>query len=143
MKLHIVTVGEPKLTYAKLGWEEYLTRLKRFHDIRITHVPDKYAYDEKHLNETMGSAYKVVLEIKGKNLSSEELAAFLEKRAIDSREICCIIGGPEGLPISIRESADLQWSFSHLTLPHDLAMVVLAEALYRASSINAGLPYHK
>jgi 23S rRNA (pseudouridine1915-N3)-methyltransferase len=53
------------------------------------------------------------------------------------------VGGPEGLPQAVIDQADLAWSLSKLTLPHDLAMVVLLEALYRASTISAGQPYHK
>ncbi len=143
MKLHIITVGEPKLAYAKAGWQEYLQRLKHYHTLRITHIADKYAYDGEYLQRTCGNAYKVALIIDGKPLTSPELAAFLEKRALDGREICFIIGGPEGLPQSVIESADFCWSLSALTFPHDLAMVVLAETLYRASTITAGQPYHK
>ena len=143
MRLHIITVGQPKLAYAKLGWEEYLTRLRRMHQAQVTHVPDKHAYDAAYLLKTAGTAYKVALVIDGNQMNSPELAAFLEKRALDGRDICFLIGGPEGLPASVAEQADLSWSFSKLTFPHDLAMVILLEALYRASTISAGLPYHK
>lgn len=143
MKIHIITIGKPKLTYAKQGWEEYFTRLQKYHDIRVSHLPDKFAYDAKKIQEAIGSSYVVALEITGKQLSSPELAAFLEKRALEAREVCFIIGGPEGLPKEVITSANMQLSFSKLTFPHDLAMVVLAEALYRATTINAQLPYHK
>ncbi len=143
MKLHLVTVGEPKLAYAKAGWQEYLSRLKHYHSVRVTHIADKHAYDSDHLLQVCGTSYKVMLVIEGKPMSSPELATFLEKRALDGREVCFVIGGPEGLPPTVTDNADLQWSLSALTLPHDLAMVVLAETLYRASTINAGQPYHK
>jgi len=143
MRLHILTVGQPKLAYAKLGWEEYLTRLRRMHQIQVTHVPDKHAYDATYLLRAAGNAYKIALVIDGHQMSSPELAAFLEKRALDGRDICFLIGGPEGLPAEVIERADLAWGFSRLTFPHDLAMVILFEALYRAGTISAGLPYHK
>lgn len=143
MKLHIVTVGEPKLAYAKAGWQEYLDRLKHYHQVRVTHLSDKRAYDADRLLQAAGNAYTVALVIGGQQFSSKKLAAFLDKRALDGRELCCIIGGPEGLPRAVIDAADFQWSFSQLTFPHDLAMVVLAEALYRASTIAAGQPYHK
>ena len=143
MKIHIVTVGEPKLAYARSGWQEYLQRLQRYHQVRVTHVADKWAYNAEHLTQAIGSAYKVALVIDGQQFSSEQLADFLGKRALDGRELCCIIGGPEGLPRQIIASADFRWSFSMLTFPHDLAMVVLLESLYRASTIGAGHPYHK
>ena len=69
-----------------------------------------------------------------------ELADFLEKRALDGRENCFIIGGPEGLPQEVSDQSDFQWGLARLTFPHDLAMVVLLEALYRASTIAAGQP---
>ncbi|MEO6513393.1 MAG: 23S rRNA (pseudouridine(1915)-N(3))-methyltransferase RlmH [Candidatus Saccharimonadales bacterium] len=143
MKLHVVTVGKPKLTYAKSGWDEYLGRLKRYHDVRVTQLADKHAYDAAKLKETVQGSYVVALVINGEQLSSKELSAFLQKRELEAREITFIIGGPDGLPQDFIDSADWQWSFSKLTFPHDLAMVVLLETLYRASAISAGHPYHK
>jgi len=143
MRLHIVTVGEPKLPYAKHGWNEYTRRLGRYHTLRLTHIPDKWAYDSAYITQTAGNAYKVALAIDGRQFTSPELAAFLEKRAQEAREVCFLIGGPEGLPHAVIEEADLQWSLSELTFPHDLAMVILAETLYRAGTISAGQPYHK
>lgn len=143
MKVHIITVGEPKLAYAKQGWEEYLDRLKHYHSLRVTHAPDKHAHDAGYLLDACGSGYKVALAIDGKQLTSPELATFLEKRALEGRELCFVIGGPEGLPQTVISKADFAWSLSKLTFPHDLAMVVLLETLYRASTITAGTPYHK
>ena len=143
MKLHIITVGEPKLTYARQGWDEYYKRLQHYHQLQVTHVPDKYAYDADYLLKIAGGSYTVALEITGKQLTSPELATFLDKRAVEGRAVCLLIGGPEGLPQAVRDAADYQWSFSALTFPHDLAMVVLLESLYRASTISAGVPYHK
>lgn len=143
MKLHVITIGEPKLAYAKSGWDEYLRRLQHYHTVRVTHVSDKWAYDSTYLIQTIGNAYTVALVIDGKQFTSPELAAWLEKRALDGREVCLIIGGPEGLPEKVITRADLNLGLSKLTFPHDLAMVILLEALYRASTISAGQPYHK
>jgi 23S rRNA (pseudouridine1915-N3)-methyltransferase len=143
MKLHIITVGSPKLNYAKTAWDEYFGRLKHQHQVRVTHLADKQN-DTAHLLAAAGSSYKVALVIdNGKQFSSPDLAKFLEKRALEGREVSFIIGGPEGLPLEVIAQSDLQWSFSDLTFPHDLAMIILLEALYRASSINQGLPYHR
>lgn len=143
VKLHIVTVGKPKLAYAALGWDDYLARLQRLHTVRVTHLADKYADDAAKFKEVTTGTYTVAMEIEGKMFNSQELATFLVKRELAAREVCLMIGGPDGLPQEIRETADYQWSLSRLTLPHDLAMVVTLEALYRASTINAGLPYHR
>jgi 23S rRNA (pseudouridine1915-N3)-methyltransferase len=142
MKLHIITVGQPKLAYAKVGWEEYVGRLQHYHSVRSTHIADRHN-DAAHILDAAGQSYKVALMIDGKQFSSPQLAAFLDKRAQESREVSFIIGGPEGLPAEVIQKADFVWSFSELTFPHDLAMVVLVEALYRASTISAGYPYHK
>jgi len=143
MKLHIVTVGKPKLAYAAAGWEEYLGRLQRLHTVRVTQLGDKYANDAAKLKEVTAGTYTVALEIEGTNFSSPVLAEFLKTRELEAREVSFIIGGPDGLPAETRGSADFRWSLGGLTLPHDLAMVVTLEALYRASTIKAGLPYHR
>jgi 23S rRNA (pseudouridine1915-N3)-methyltransferase len=122
MKIHIITVGEPKLPYARSGWDEYIGRLKHYHSVRLTHIADRHN-DSDHLLAAAGMAYTVALVIDAKQLSSPELAAFIEGRNQDGREVAFLIGGP--------------------TFPHDLAMVVLAETLYRSSTIAAGQPYHR
>jgi 23S rRNA (pseudouridine1915-N3)-methyltransferase len=142
MKLHIITIGKPKLAYAQAGWDEYWNRLQHYHTLRLTQIADKHN-DAAHILEAAGSAYKVPLVIKGTQLSSPALATFLNKRALDGREVCFVIGGPEGLPDEVIARADMRWSFSELTFPHDLAMVILLESLYRASTIQAGQPYHR
>lgn len=143
MKLRIVTIGKPRMAYAKTGWDEYLRRLQRLHQVRVTHLADKFAYDAPHILGEIKGTIPVVLEINGAEYTSEKLAEFLRVRELESREVSFIIGGPEGLPQAVREAANYQWSLGRLTLPHDLAMVVTLEALYRASTINTGLPYHK
>lgn len=142
MKIHIITVGQPKLRYAKEGWDEYFGRLKHYHQIRATHIPDKHN-DAQHILEATENSYKVALEIEGTQLHSTELAAWLDKRALDGREVSFIIGGPNGLPSEVLEQVDYKWSLGKHTMPHDLAMVSLLEALYRASTISAGHPYHR
>jgi 23S rRNA (pseudouridine1915-N3)-methyltransferase len=142
MKLHLITVGSPKLEYAKAGWDEYTSRLQHYHQVKLTHIPDRHN-DAAHLLEAMGKAYKVVLAIDGEPFNSRTLAAFLDKRAHTAQEICFVIGGPDGLPAEVITAADHRWRLSQLTFPHDLAMVILAESLYRASTISAGQPYHR
>jgi 23S rRNA (pseudouridine1915-N3)-methyltransferase len=142
VKFHIITVGSPKLGYAKQGWEEYFNRLKHYHQLRVTHIPDK-RNDATSILEAAGNSYKVGLVIEGNQLSSPELSDFLDKRALEGRELCFLIGGPDGLPQEVIDRLDYQWSFGKLTFPHDLAMVILLESLYRASTISAGHPYHR
>lgn len=143
MKIQVVTVGKPKLAYGKLGFEEYFLRLSRLHTVQHTVIADKYAYNAEHILEVTKGTTRIVLEIVGAEYTSEQLAGFLLKRELESRGVSFIIGGPEGLPAEVRKAAQHRWSLGPLTLPHDLAMVVTLEALYRASTINAHLPYHK
>lgn len=143
MKIHIITIGEPKLAYAKAGWDEYIGRLKHYHTVRVTHIADKHN-DSEHLLAAAGpGSYKVALVIDGRQLSSPELALTIETWNQAGREVAFLIGGPDGLPAAVTTTSDAQLSFSRLTFPHDLAMVVLAETLYRASTIAAGQPYHR
>jgi 23S rRNA (pseudouridine1915-N3)-methyltransferase len=87
--------------------------------------------------------YVVALQVGGKALSSEQLAQFLQARARDGRDVVFCIGGPEGLAPTVDARADFKWSLSALTLPHGMARVMVAEALYRAVSITKGHPYHR
>jgi len=143
MRIHLVTIGKPKLHYAHMGWDEYLLRLMRFHKVDVTHLGDKYTDNAAKILEAAGDSYKVALVIVGKEMDSAKLAHFLKQRELEAREVSFIIGGPEGLPKAVIDASDYHWSLSPLTFPHDLAMVVTLEALYRASTINAGTPYHK
>ena len=77
MKIHIITVGRPKLHYAKVGWEEYMTRLQRLRTVRTTHLSDKYTADADKILATAGEAYRVGLVIEGRQLDSHGLAALL------------------------------------------------------------------
>lgn len=140
--MHIITIGRPKLSYAIDGWEEYWKRLSHYHQLRVTHIADKNN-DARHVLAAAENSYKVGLVIEGKQFNSHQLAGFLEKHAQTGREVSFIIGGPDGLPLAVQAKLDYCWSFGLLTLPHDLAMVVLLEALYRASTINAGQPYNR
>lgn len=142
MKIHIITIGQPKLSYAREGWDEYWKRLSHYHQLRVTHIADKNNNAE-HILAATENTYKVGLVIEGKQFSSPELAEFLDKQAQSGREVSFIIGGPDGLSSIITSQLDFQWSFGALTLPHDLAMVLLLESLYRASTISAGQPYHR
>ena len=141
MKLHIITIGAPKQAYAKAGWIEYWNRLGHYHQLRVTHIADKHN-DAAHLRTAIGQSYSIGLVIDAEQFSSPQLAQFLEKRALDGREVSFVIGGPDGIPSEVTAALNHVWSMSKLTFPHDLAMLVLLETLYRASTISAGLPYH-
>jgi 23S rRNA (pseudouridine1915-N3)-methyltransferase len=82
--------------------------------------------------------------IEGRQLSSEELAAFLEERALSGcSRVAFLIGSSFGLAERIKKSADVRLSMSKMTFPHHLARVMLTEQIYRAFQISAGTRYHK
>lgn len=85
----------------------------------------------------------VVLDIRGKAMSSEALARFLQKEADSgTRDLCFIIGGAYGLSHEVLKAAHLRLSLSPMTFTHDMSRLILLEQLYRAATINAGEPYH-
>jgi 23S rRNA (pseudouridine1915-N3)-methyltransferase len=143
VKIHIITIGSPKLEYAKIGFTDYTNRLSKQHTLRISHLHDKWANNADHIKSISADSYRVSLVIgNGTQLSSHQLASLLTTREQESKEVSFIIGGPDGLPPAVIEASDLKWSLSPLTFPHDLAMVMVAEALYRATTINTNYPYH-
>lgn len=91
-----------------------------------------------HANERL-----VLLDERGRQLDSKGLSSRLADWQSDGRDLCFVIGGPDGVPDACRQRADFTWSLSSLTLPHGLARVLLAEQLYRAHSLQAGHPYHR
>jgi 23S rRNA (pseudouridine1915-N3)-methyltransferase len=88
------------------------------------------------------SAFVCVLDREGDALSSTDLAGFLEERRLAGRDLCFVIGGPFGLDPRVVERADTRLSFGPITLPHELARVVLLEQLFRAHKILSNEPYH-
>ena len=144
MKFHFITVGAPKLEYAKLGWDEYYKRLSRFHQLKTTRISDKKATDDALLAAAGNRAYVIALDLQGQQIESEGIAVRMDTLAIGGvSEVAFIVGGPDGFGDKVRKKADAMWKLSSLTLPHDLAMIVMLEALYRGSTINAGVPYHR
>lgn len=99
---------------------------------------------ERILSEIPPRAALVALCVEGKQQSSEEFAAFIEKQAISgASEICFVIGSSFGLSEEVKKRAVLRLSMSKMTFPHELFRVMLLEQIYRASEITAGTRYHK
>lgn len=85
----------------------------------------------------------VLLDERGSRLTSRQLAVRLSEWQADGRDLCFVIGGPDGVSPGCRERADFVWSLSDLTLPHGLARVLFAEQMYRAWTVLTGHPYHR
>jgi len=88
-------------------------------------------------------AFRVALDERGRGCTTRELAKRLERWQMEGRTVAFVIGGADGLPEDVRRAADWVWSLSALTLPHALARVIVAEQLYRATTILANHPYHR
>jgi len=85
----------------------------------------------------------VLLDERGKHLTSQLFAAKLADWQADGRDLCFIIGGPDGVSDECRQRANFTWSLSQLTLPHGMVRVLFAEQMYRAWSLQTGHPYHR
>lgn len=159
MKITIICVGKIKEKFYRDAIEEYAKRLSKYCKFEIVEVadektPDKAsAVEEEQIKEKEASrilskikpdAYVCTLEIAGKQLSSTELADWMEKTAIGGRShIAFIIGGSLGLHSSVLQRSDYALSFSKMTFPHQLMRVILSEQIYRAYRIINNEPYHK
>ncbi len=142
MKIKILTVGRPKSSFVRVGLADYLTRLQKFRPVEVRHFKDS-SKDLEILKSTKDD-FLIILDEKGQGFSSQSLAGFLNKQEVTGRKnISFFVGGPNGHSLTIKERANFSWSLSKLTLPHELALLILAEALYRAYSINQNLPYHR
>ena len=154
MRLLVVAAGTKLPDWVDAGFEDYAGRLTRDYRLELKEIAlgqrasgsatQAIAKEgEKMLAAIPSGAYVVAMQVGGRNLSSEQLAQFLQARAQEGRDVVFCIGGPEGLAPEVDARADFKWSLSGLTLPHALARVVLAEALYRAVTIIKGHPYHR
>jgi 23S rRNA (pseudouridine1915-N3)-methyltransferase len=99
---------------------------------------------EEILKRSKGYEYLVVLDERGKTLSSKQFSDFVQTRMNSGvKSVCLIIGGAYGVSEKIRQEADSILSLSTLTFPHQLARLVLVEQLYRAHTLQKGVSYHK
>jgi 23S rRNA (pseudouridine1915-N3)-methyltransferase len=144
MRWQIVAVGKPKLAFIADGVSEYVHRLQGFAPVALTFVKGGGARESELLAARSRDAYRIVLDERGDMVSSDELAALVQRW--ERGTVKCgalLIGGADGHDDAVRGAADWVWSLSRLTLQHELALLVALEQLYRAYTINAGLPYHR
>ena len=141
--INLVCPGNLKEAYLRDAASEYARRLSRFCRLTVTEVAESTPEKEKDqiLRHLCGTV--VALCIEGKELSSTDLAAFVEKTSLISSEITFVIGSSCGLAPEVKAKADLRLSFSAMTFPHQLMRVMLLEQIYRAMTIVNHIPYHK
>ena len=155
MKCRLIAAGTRLPDWVNDGFREYQKRLRsplalELHEIpvatrRAGENPQRAIQREgADMLAALGKDdYVVALEITAKSMSTEQLSVWLAERMRDGRALALLIGGPDCLSPQCRERADQAWSLSPLTLPHALVRVVVAEQLYRATSLLAGHPYHR
>jgi 23S rRNA (pseudouridine1915-N3)-methyltransferase len=146
MKLHIAWIqgrrGKDKSSAAQTLSADYLKRISHY-VLLETHELKSEAALLQQREKLSGSRVLALLDPQGKQLSSMELAEFLRAhRNRGTQHLLFAIGGADGFTPAARQAADLQLSLSKMTLPHELARVVLLEQLYRAFTILHGHPYH-
>ena len=156
LKIKIVAVGSIKEDYFRQAIEEYTKRTSRFVSTEICEIPETFFNgipNQKEIDkilQTEGNkilakveGFAVVMDIDGKDLSSEQLAETLKTQSQRFATITFVIGGSYGLCQEVKNRANLRWSMGKITLPHRLCRVVLTEQIYRACCINNNVPYHK
>ena len=147
MKLHIAWIqanpGKDKSSATAALTADYLQRIARYSSVE-THELSSEATLFKQRDRLSGTRVLVLLDSRGKQMSSEELAAFIDAHQTrGTQQLMFAIGGADGFSAEARKAADVQLSLGKLTLAHELARVVLLEQLYRAFTILKGHPYHK
>ncbi len=147
MKIKVAWIGKTKEPAIQTLTDEYLKRISHYAEIAGVALKDEDAILSL---ASLGGRQKqnkkryklIVLDSRGKQVSSEELAAFLEREQVNAMPLLFAIGGSDGFSEQTRRRAALTLSFGKMTLPHELARVVLLEQLYRAFTILKNHPYH-
>jgi 23S rRNA (pseudouridine1915-N3)-methyltransferase len=146
MIFRFIWVGKTKDKNWRALQEEYLSRLSHFVRCEIIEIKDsdKETEGKLILEKANQSSFVCILDVKGRSISSPELAKTVENwQNRGLKEIAFVIGGAEGLASGVVEKADNSLSLSFLTFTHEAARVILLEQLYRAYTIIRGFPYQK
>ncbi|HXD57827.1 MAG TPA: 23S rRNA (pseudouridine(1915)-N(3))-methyltransferase RlmH [Thermoleophilaceae bacterium] len=134
MRTIVLAVGRLRPPYAD-DVQHYQKLLARHARLELIELRE----EEKVDGRIPDRAYVVLLDSGGKTFDSIQFSEFLEERRQSGQDLCFVVGGPRGLDL---DDCDLRLSFGPMTLPHQLARVVLLEQIYRANKIIAGEPYH-
>lgn len=157
MKIHLVWVGKTKDRRLRDLIEQYVERIRKFVECAVVEVKEQTysknmetaVIQRKETRQVLGylegqDGYKIVLSPGGKAFSSPEFADFLRRqRDGGTRRVHFILGSFLGLSPKIATVSDMEMSLSRMTMPHDMARLMLVEQIYRAFTIIHGLPYQK
>ena len=155
MKIKLLSVGTKMPGWIQQGVDEYCKRLPKDFQLSLVEVPmakRSKTSNVKRMCEIEGkgllsqvspSDHVVAMDVLGKSFSTERLADKFKNMLPQGKNICLLVGGPDGLDQSCLARADESWSLSELTLPHPIVRIVLAEQIYRVWSVMQGHPYHR
>ena len=155
MKLFIAAVGTRMPGWVEQGYSEFAKRLPREMSLELIEVKAASRSGGKPVAALLAAeatrlaaalparCRRVVLDERGSELTTPDLAQRLEKWLAGGEDVAFLIGGPDGLDAALKQRAAETLRLSSLTLPHALVRVLLAEALYRAASLLKGHPYHR
>jgi len=139
MRYRVVAVGRVRHAALRTACDDYLERLRHY-----ARVEEREVKDEARVLEGVPEGSRLVaLSRSGEEWTSQQLAEWTARWEMDGRDVALAIGGADALPEPVLRQAERVWSLSRLTLPHELARVVLYEQLYRAYTIRRGEPYHR
>lgn len=155
MKIVLLSVGKSHEPFVKEGIELFTKRLSNYFPVQwqliaplkqAASLPDaelKKKEGELILQQLHPDDFLILLDERGKMLSSEGLASFIQSRANESaRQLVFLIGGAYGVSPAVAQRAQFTWKLSDLVFPHQLVRLILAEQLYRACSILKNEKYH-
>ncbi len=155
MKLQLWTIGKTHESYVKEGVEMFTKRISNYYPVEwniFAGPKNSGVLSEPELKKKEGEIillalqkddFLVLLEERGKQISSEGLANLLQQKADEGiKTMVFLIGGAFGVSDSITQRANFKWSLSQLVFPHQLVRLLLAEQIYRACSINRNEKYH-
>ena len=154
MKLLLIAVGQRPPAWADEAYAEFAKRFPPEMRLELRAVKAEVRGTRSHAQVLALEAARieaacpkgvrrVVFDERGERLSTARLASRLQAWACDARDVALLVGGPDGLDPALKASADECIRLSDLTLPHALVWVLLAEALYRAWTVNVNHPYHR
>ena len=139
MRYRLVAVGRMKNAALRAACDDYIDRLRHY-----TKVEEREVKDEARVLGAVPEGTRLVaLTRRGEEWTSGQLAEWAGRWEMDGRDVTFAIGGSETLPDDVLRTAERLWSLGRLTLPHELARVVVYEQLYRAHTIRRGEPYHR
>lgn len=158
LNIQIICIGKIKESYLKMAIDEYSKRLSKYCKLEIIELPDERIPDKLNynlsneiknkecsniINHLKKSSYKIALDLKGKQLTSEKFSDKIQNISLINSNITFIIGGSLGLTKDLLDTCQESICFSKMTFPHQLIRVFLLEQIFRGFKIANNETYHR